>query len=141
MENLDIALQFSRLSALILSSPVNCFFLVGIRGSLLRFHFHNTSSANFLPVVLFAPVFCLVNSFLCCLMMQIYFKFLESCKKNFCKLLTYLSTICKNVHSQKFLSIHKEVGNFFENNLQSLKSLLSLNHQTKQKLKKQNYGN
>ena len=40
-----------------------------------------------------------------------------------------------NVHSQKFLSIHKESGNFFENNLQTKKFYLSLNYQTKQKIK------
>lgn len=69
--------------------------------------------------------------------MQIYFKFLESCKKNFCKLLTKLSTFCEIVNLLKFLSIHKEIGKFFENNLQSLKSVLSLNH-TKTKNKMEN---
>jgi hypothetical protein len=37
-----------------------------------------------------------------------------------------------NVHSQKFLSIHKESGKFFENNLQTKKFCLSLNYGNKQ---------
>lgn len=59
---LDIALKFLRLSALLLNSRVNYFFEVCTHNNLSDFLTHNTSSANYLLVLLFGRVSCLVVS-------------------------------------------------------------------------------
>ena len=62
MVGLDIALQFLRLSALLLNSRDYYFFGVCTHSSLSDFLTHNTALANYLPVLWFGRVSCLVVS-------------------------------------------------------------------------------
>jgi hypothetical protein len=109
MVGLDIALQFLRLSALLLNSRGYYFFGVCTHNNLSDFLTHNISSANCLPVLLFGRVSCLVVSLFQIVDANIFQTF-GKLQENFFQTINKLLTNVKIVHSQKFLVIHKEIG-------------------------------